>query len=98
MGSLLVNSSYFGSSVASLGDLDGAERLLRRGIRLRDDIHQLHYAMAQVRYLEGDHSGAEASLQRARDLAPRDVLAQYQHAIDKLPFHDRLTEERLLPD
>lgn len=89
---------YLGEEALALGDLGGAERLLRRGIRLRDDIHQLHYALAQVRYLEGDHSGAEASLQRARDLAPRDVLAQYQHDIDKLPFHDRLTEERLLPD
>ena len=87
---------YLSEEAMMLGDLDGADRLLRRGIRLRDDIHQLHYVRARVKYLEGDRKAAKASLQRARELAPPEILAQYQHPLEDLPLGERLTNSRTL--
>jgi len=52
-------------------------RLLKKAIRKKDDEHLLYFAMAKTQYLSGEYAAAEESLNRARELAPADIVAEY---------------------
>jgi len=58
--------------------------LLRRAIRKKDNDHQLHFALAKTQYLSGQTVAARSSLQRARELAPQDMLAHYSRPLKEL--------------
>ena len=63
---------------------DESIRLLTRAIREKEEEHLLHFAMARARYLAGDRQAAEASLERARELAPEDVALEYDRPLAEL--------------
>ena len=50
-------------------------------MRKKDDDHRLHYAMARTLYLSGDAEAAQQSLDRARKLAPENLVAQFDRPI-----------------
>lgn len=62
--------------------------LLKRAIKLKEDDHQLHFAMAKAQYLSGNTVAAESSLRRARELAPDDKIAEYSMSLDELMGHE----------
>ena len=51
--------------------------LLKKAIKKKDDDHVLHFALARTQYLSGEIVEAEGSLVRARELAPADMMVQY---------------------
>jgi len=67
-----------------LGDYDRSRDLLQRAIELRPEEHRFHFALARTEYLAGDPVSGEASLARARELAPADVAADYQRPLAEL--------------
>ena len=58
--------------------------LLERAIRKKEDDHYLHFALAKTQYLSGEEAAAQNSLMRARELAPRDMLAYYARPLGEL--------------
>ena len=58
--------------------------LLERAIRKKEDDHYLHFALAKTQYLSGEEAAAKNSLIRARELAPRDMLAYYARPLGEL--------------
>ena len=58
--------------------------LLRRAIRTKEDEHLLHFALAKTQYLSGQSAAAQSSLNRARELAPEDMLAHYARPLQEL--------------
>jgi tetratricopeptide (TPR) repeat protein len=85
---------YLSEEAVILGKLDEAEDLLHEAIRLNDAIHQVHYALARVKYLEGDLDAAQESLLRAQELAPREARLDYQHPLGELAHRDPFTKLR----
>ncbi len=71
------------------GTLAEAEKLLKEAIGLKASEHRLHYAMARVAFLLGDEIKAEASLQKARELAPPEVLVEYQRPLEEVVWRER---------
>jgi Flp pilus assembly protein TadD len=65
-------------------DLESAERSLRKAIRLKPDVHQVHYALARVNYLKGDLESARDYLQSALELAPYDRRIDYRNSLSPL--------------
>ena len=63
---------------------DESISLLRRAIRKKGDDHELHFALAKTQYLSGETKAAEDSLERARDLAPDNMLAEYNRPLNEL--------------
>ena len=63
---------------------DESISLLRRAIRKKDDDHELHFALAKTQYLSGETRAAEHSLERARELAPENMLAIYDRPLNEL--------------
>jgi len=61
--------------------------LLRKAIKKKKDDHKLYFALAKTQYLSGERSAAQSSLQRARDLAPEDMMAFYERPLDELVFN-----------
>jgi tetratricopeptide (TPR) repeat protein len=66
-----------------LGDLDTAQTLLDRAIGIKPGEYRFHLALAQVEYLAGDVVRAQASLERARELAPADAALEYAGPLAK---------------
>ena len=58
--------------------------LLRRAIEKKEDEHLLHFALAKTQYLSGERAAAQSSLDRARELAPKDMLAHYNRPLREL--------------
>jgi len=58
--------------------------LLRRAIRKKGDDYELYFALAKTQYLSGETRAAENSLERARELAPEDMLAVYERPMNEL--------------
>lgn len=58
--------------------------LLQRAIRKKDDDYKLYFALARSQYLSGEPAAAEISLQRTRELAPKDMVAHYQRPLKEL--------------
>lgn len=63
--------------------------LLNRAIRKKDNDHLLHFALAKSLYLSGEKAAALDSMQRARELAPQDMLAYYERPLDELIAEER---------
>jgi Flp pilus assembly protein TadD len=63
---------------------DESAKLLKRAIKKRDNDHRLHFALAKTQYLSGATDDAQNSLTRARELAPEDMLADYDRPLDEL--------------
>jgi len=63
---------------------DESISLLRRAIRKKGDDHELHFALARTQYLSGETRAAENSLERARELAPENMLAIYDRPLNEL--------------
>lgn len=59
-------------------------RLLKRAIRINENDHQLHFALAVTQYLSGDIEAAAHSLLRARELAPPNMIAHYDRPLGEL--------------
>ena len=66
------------------GDLSNAERYLRKALDLNPDVHQVHYALAQLNYRQGDLESARGFLQRALELAPHDRRIDYRNSLSTL--------------
>ncbi len=73
-----------GEEALALGELDEAMDLLRRAIRIKENEHLLHFAMARVLHVAGRPDEAQASLEQARELAPVNSLVDYQRPLDEL--------------
>jgi len=58
--------------------------LLRKAILKKDNDHKLHFALARTQYLSGKLAEAESSLMRARELAPKSLVAYYDQPLDEL--------------
>lgn len=58
--------------------------LLRRAIRKKGNDHELHFALAKTQYLTGNTKAAENSLDRAREVAPENMLAVYDQPMNEL--------------
>jgi tetratricopeptide (TPR) repeat protein len=58
--------------------------LLKSAIEKKDDDYKLHFALAKTQYLYGEVEAAQKSLLRARELAPADVVAQYERPLEEL--------------
>ena len=67
-----------------LGRFDESLNLLERAIRIKNDDHLLYFAMAKTQYLSGETLPAQDSLQRARELAPQNMLAHYNRPLREL--------------
>jgi len=58
--------------------------LLKKAIEKKEDEHILHFALARTQYLSGKLAAAESSLVRARELAPKDMVAYYDRPLNEL--------------
>jgi len=58
--------------------------LLKSAIEKKNDDYKLHFALAKTQYLSGELAEAQKSLLRARELAPADVVAQYDRPLQEL--------------
>jgi len=58
--------------------------LLQRAIRKKKDDHELHFALAKSQYLSGKTAAAESSMDRARELAPANMMAYYGQPLNEL--------------
>jgi Flp pilus assembly protein TadD len=65
-------------------DFQQALELLDRALDKKEEEHLFHYARARTLYLAGDPGGAETSLDRARELAPEELVAHYQRPLAEL--------------
>ena len=89
------NNPYFllqlSYEALELNQYEQAIGLLKRAISKKDDDHLLHYAMAKTLYLSGEEAAARDSMQRARLLAPKDIIPYYQR-----PLGELIAEEQAL--
>jgi tetratricopeptide (TPR) repeat protein len=76
-------------------NFDQSIDLLERAIRKKENDHLLFYALAKTQYLSGEHTAAQASLSRARELAPDDKLAYYSRPLDELIAEEKAEQEAL---
>jgi tetratricopeptide (TPR) repeat protein len=58
--------------------------LLQSAIKKKDDDYKLHFALARTQYLSGELVAAEHSLLRARELAPKEIVANYERPLKEL--------------
>jgi len=58
--------------------------LLKSAIEKKDDDYKLHFALAKTQYLYGKLAAARKSLLRARELAPSDMVADYDRPLEEL--------------
>jgi tetratricopeptide (TPR) repeat protein len=58
--------------------------LLQSAIKKKDDDYKLHFALARTQYLSGEVVAAEHSLLRARELAPKEIVANYERPLKEL--------------
>jgi Flp pilus assembly protein TadD len=71
------------------GDLELARKRLLKAISMKSNEHLLHFALARVDFLSGDLAAAEAGLEKARELAPPEALAEYQYPLEELVWRER---------
>lgn len=65
-------------------NFEESSSLLKRAIKKKEDEHMLHFALAKTQYLSGHKAAAQSSLDRARELAPEDMLAYYARPLQEL--------------
>lgn len=76
-------------------DYDQSIDLLERAIKRKENDHLLFYALAKTQYLSGEHTAAQASLLRARELAPSERLAYYSRPLGELIAEEKAEQEAL---
>jgi tetratricopeptide (TPR) repeat protein len=76
---------------------DESISLLERAIRKKEDDHLLHFAMAKTQYLSGATIAAEYSLDRARKLAPQNMVVHYRRPLNVLIAEDQAKQDSLTP-
>lgn len=64
--------------------LEESRELFQAAIERKPDEHRFHFALARSQYLAGDIDGAVTSLERARQLAPESVRAEYRRPWEEL--------------
>ncbi len=75
------------------GDAEEALKLIQRAVRKKDNDHQLYFALARTQYVAGQVKAAQASLDRARELAPADMGKHYQRPLDELVAEAQLESQ-----
>ncbi|MCW8925685.1 MAG: tetratricopeptide repeat protein [Xanthomonadales bacterium] len=75
------------------GDAEEALRLIQRAIKKKDNDHQLYFALARTQYVAGQVNAAQASLSRARELAPVHMDKFYQRPLDELVAEAQLQSQ-----
>jgi Flp pilus assembly protein TadD len=58
--------------------------LLQSAIKKKEDDHKLLFALAKTQYLSGELAAAQNSLRRARELAPKEMVAYYDRPLNEL--------------
>lgn len=71
--------------------------LLQKAIKKKDDDHKLYFALAKTQYLSGEVVKAQSSFLRAKELAPKDMIAYYDRPLDELVSEAQVTDERVNP-
>lgn len=71
--------------------------LLQKAIKKKEDDHKLYFALAKTQYLSGEVAKAQSSLVRARELAPKDMIAYYDRPLDELISDEQVADEHLNP-
>ena len=71
--------------------------LLQKAIRKKDDDHKLYFALAKTQYLSGEVVKAQSSLLRAKELAPKDMIASYDRPNDELVSEAQVTQQLVDP-
>jgi tetratricopeptide (TPR) repeat protein len=71
--------------------------LLQKAIKRKNDDHKLYFALARTQYLSGEVVKAQSSLLRAKELAPKDMIAYYDRPLDELVSEAQVTDERVNP-
>ncbi len=72
------------NEAVELDQFDVSISLLQRAIKKQDNDHMLHFALAKTQFLSGETTAAEGSLDRARELAPKNMLVYYNRPLDEL--------------
>ena len=84
---------HLSDEALALNQYEESTKLLQRAIKKKDDDHQLHFALAKTQYLSGETMAAENSLSRARELAPRDMMAYYERPLGELVEEAQLEDQ-----
>ena len=84
---------HLSDEALALNQYEESTKLLQRAIKKKDDDHQLHFALAKTQYLSGEAMAAENSLSRARELAPRDMMAYYERPLGELVEEAQLEDQ-----
>jgi tetratricopeptide (TPR) repeat protein len=66
------------------GYYDESFRLLSRAIEEKENEHLFHFAMARTQFLSGETQAAQESMNRARELAPREERENYNRPMHEL--------------
>jgi tetratricopeptide (TPR) repeat protein len=61
---------FLSSQAADQGNYEESMAILEKAIRLNDSEYRFHYELARIQALSGDRKAAQASLERALQLAP----------------------------
>lgn len=88
---------HLSNEALELNRYDESISLLERAIRKKKDDHLLHFAMAKTQYLSGETIAAEYSLDRARELAPQNMMVYYRRPLDELIAEEQAKQEALNP-
>jgi Tfp pilus assembly protein PilF len=75
------------------GDTQEALQLIQRAVRKKDNDHQLYFALARTQYVAGQVEAAQASLARARELAPASMGEYYRRPLDELVAEAQLQSQ-----
>ena len=76
-------------------DYDQSIDLLRRAMKKKENDHLLYYALAKTQFLSGEHTAAQNSMLRARELAPSDKIAYYNRPLGELIAEEKAEQEAL---
>ncbi len=88
---------YLSNEALELNRYDESISLLERAIKKKQDDHLLHFAMARTQYLSGETIAAEYSLDRARELAPQNMMVYYRRPLDELIAEEQAKQDVLNP-
>jgi tetratricopeptide (TPR) repeat protein len=89
---------HLSNEALELNRYDESISLLERAISKKKNDHLLHFAMAKTQYLSGETIAAEYSLDRARKLAPQNMMVYYQRPLDELIAEELIAEEQAKQD
>ncbi len=88
--------AYLSELALEEGRLDDSSKLAERAVKLQQNEYRFHYQLARALAREGKLAEAEASLQRAKELAPAEMAASMAQ-LDKLDKLEQLEQLPQLP-